>query len=344
MRERAYAGYLSAAAASDLVAAGVAAHLDAVERKASVAEFLVSVGVRPDSACSAAVSLAASGIDDVHIVHVAVVVVVVLRIVHETVGQRKGVVYEFVKPAHVVASASVGTVVGAAVGQLHRPDNVKRGTERTVGTGHVEVAHTAVGTVLIGEALLVEHVGVEVVGVVAQLEVLVAERYEYHERVRLADSGECVYEQPLRSRRSLALYCGRLADCRSRRLPPYGRSLALCCRRLLACGGEYLHDGCCVLRVQEGFGVGFAVAGVGGHDATSADDAAFQCGILIVARGFVEKQRTVVGCESHVSVLVAAHGDGDERAVCLPDAPWFWVGRNSNSCLHEADSCQKRYE
>ena len=75
--ERTYAGYLSAAAASYLVAARIAAHLYAIEHKTPIAKFLVSVRVRPDSTRSAAISLAASGIDDIHVVHIAVVVVVV---------------------------------------------------------------------------------------------------------------------------------------------------------------------------------------------------------------------------------------------------------------------------
>ena len=246
----------------------------------------------PDGVGVAAVGLSVSGIDDVHVVHLAVVVGVEVGVIDGVGCQVAGFLHQLAHFAIVVAVVAVVAVIGVAFRYLDGSHHSEVRVVLACGPLVVVVPNASrsaiLGVVAAIEFLVPEAPG----GSVSVGELFVVEIDQNHQGLYLARRG-IVADFAVEN-----IFLGYLAR-------PVGRSLL---GRRCGHGGALLHGlGQEQLRhavVVDGLQVGFvgcrAHAGLACRDSAGQQQAVAQLGVLEVARGVVEHQGVAVLREGEV--------------------------------------------
>ena len=170
--------------AFQFAAAGVGVDAHAVERERRARGRPQVPGVGPDGIVSTAVGLALAGIDDIHLINLAVAVPVVFRIVDIDIGQLAGLTRHLAR-THVVALIVVAAVVRLRVGHRHGAYDVELQFELPHALGVEVVVHRPLEIAFV-EVLFVGNALVEGLAVAA-LETDVAEVHKDDQAALLAE-------------------------------------------------------------------------------------------------------------------------------------------------------------
>ena len=166
-----------------LAAARIGVHLHAVECQGA-AFGAEPVFMGPHGVLAATGSLTQSGIEHVHLVHLAVAVPVVVGKVHIAVNGLAGFT-DHGFGIRVFVIRVVASIVARVVFQRHGPHHIERQVELTTALGTEVVVHAALESLFAGEARLVDNAVVEC-RVVALFKLLVGEFHQDDQALLLA--------------------------------------------------------------------------------------------------------------------------------------------------------------
>ena len=149
----------------DFVAAGIVAHLDAIQlqRLLGKSSFLGDISIIgrmwPDGIAITRIRLTLSGIEEIDVVDEAILVVIILREIHQWVGKCTSLSHELLQSNRIIYRRTlVGSVIGILLWQGYRTNDIKLRLEFAIGTVHIEISRTSVGTIAISESLFIEHI------------------------------------------------------------------------------------------------------------------------------------------------------------------------------------------
>ena len=148
----------------DFVTAGIVSHLDAIQlqRLLGNPSFLGDISIIgrmwPDGIAITRISLTLSGIEEIDIVDEAILVVIILRKIHQWVGKSTSLSHELLQGYRIIRRRTlVGSIIRILLWQCYRADDIKLRLEFAIGAVHIEISRTSVGTIAISKTRFIEH-------------------------------------------------------------------------------------------------------------------------------------------------------------------------------------------